>query len=287
MENLKIAIQKEGRLTEETVSLLRQAGLDFGSYNQKLFSVCRNFPLEIYYVRDDDIPFYVSSGLVDLGILGQNILNEERPKIKKMLNLRFGYCSLILAVPKESGITDIKEMEGKIIATSYPQSAKTFFKSKNVSVKIVEIAGSVEITPVMGVADGIVDITATGSSLALNNLRIIEKLYNSEAVLICNNKSILSSDKKVLIDKFVYRLKGILSAKNYKYLIMNIPEKKLDRFLKNFSSLKLITVVPYARKDQVTVQAVLKENVFWETVERLKQNGASEIFVLPVEKIIN
>lgn len=286
MKNLKIAIQKEGRLTEETVSLLRQAGLEFGSYKQQLLSSCRNFPLEIYYVRDDDIPFYVSSGFVDLGILGQNILNEERPKVKKLLNLRFGFCSLVLAVPKESGIKEVKDLEGKTIATSYPHSTKVFFKSKGIEVKIVEITGSVEITPIMGAADAIVDLTATGSSLALNNLRVVEKLYDSEAVLICNNKSILLPEKKSLIDKFVYRLKGILSAKNYKYLIINIPEKKLDRFLKNFSSLRLTTVVSHVRKDQVTVQAVLKESVFWETVERLKQYGA-EIFVLPVEKIIN
>lgn len=286
-KKLKIAIQKEGRLTEETVGLLRQAGLEFGSYNQKLLSSCRNFPLEIYYVRDDDIPFYVSSGFVDLGILGQNILNEERPKVKKLLNLRFGFCSLVLAVPKESGIKEIKDLEGKTIATSYPHSTKVFSKSKGIEVKIVEITGSVEITPIMGAADGIVDLTATGSSLALNNLRVVEKLYDSEAVLICNNQSILLPEKKALIDKFVYRLKGILSAKNYKYLIINIPEKKLDRFLKNFSSLRLTTVVSHVRKDQVTVQAVLKESVFWETVERLKQYGASEIFVLPVEKIIS
>lgn len=287
MENLKIAIQKEGQLTEETVGLLRQAGFEFGSYNQRLLSPCRNFPLEIFYVRDDDIPFYVSSGLVDLGILGQDILNEERPKVKKILNLRFGYCSLVLAVPKESGIKSIKEMEGKTIATSYPHSTNEFFKNKKITVKVVKITGSVEIAPVLCAADGIVDITATGSSLALNNLRVVEKLYDSEAVLICNPKSISSLGKKTIIDKFVFRLKGILSARSYKYLIMNVPENKLERFLKSFSSLRLTAVTSYARKNQVTVQAVLKENVFWETVERLKQIGTSEIFVLPVEKIIS
>ncbi|OGE64957.1 ATP phosphoribosyltransferase, partial [Candidatus Daviesbacteria bacterium RIFCSPLOWO2_02_FULL_36_7] len=176
-KNLKLAIQKEGRLTEETLEFLRKSGLEFESYKQRLFSLCRNFPLEILYVRDDDIPDYVASGIVDLGILGQNLLSEERPDVKKLLNLRYGFCSLVLAVPKESCIKSIRDLKRKTIATSYPQSTKKFFKENNITVDIVKISGSVEITPALGVAQAIVDLISSGSTLALNDLRILTKIY--------------------------------------------------------------------------------------------------------------
>src|SRR5260221_14337997 len=190
-KNLKLAIQKNGRLTEETISFLRSSGLEFESSKQRLFSLCRNFPLEILYVRDDDIPDYVASGTVDLGILGQNILNEERPKVKKLLNLRYGFCSLIVAVPKESAIMDIKELKSKTIATSYPESTKKFFQKNNIPVKVVSISGSVEITPALGVSQAIVDLSSTGSTLALNDLRLLTKVYDSESVLIAKKQTVV------------------------------------------------------------------------------------------------
>ena len=192
---LKLAIQKNGRLTEETVSFLRSSGLEFESYQQRLFSTCRNFPLEIVYVRDDDISDYVESGAVDLGVVGQNLINEIRPNVKKLLNLRYGFCSLSLAVPKESTIKSVKELENKTIATSYPSSTEYFFKKQNIKVNIIKIKGSVEITPILGIASAIVDLVSTGSTLALNDLRIIEKLYDSEAVLLANPLS-LKKEKK-------------------------------------------------------------------------------------------
>ena len=284
-KKLKLAIQKEGRLTDETLVFLRKAGLEFESYKQRLFSTCRNFPLEILYVRDDDIPDYVASGTVDLGILGQNILNEERPKVKKLLNLRYGFCSLIVAVPKESLIKGIKELKGKKIATSFPESTKKFFGENNISVEVVSISGSVEITPALGFAQAIVDLTSTGSTLALNDLRMLTKVYDSESVLIANEQTLVNG-KSDLLEKLITRFKGVLSAKDYKYVMMNAPEDVLPKLKKITPGLKSPTIAPLAKEGWVSVQTVIKEDVFWETIEKLKQVGASGIIVMPIEKMI-
>lgn len=284
-KNLKLAIQKEGRLTDETLEFLRKSGLEFESYKQRLFSLCRNFPLEILYVRDDDIPDYVSSGTVDLGILGQNILNEERPKVKKLLNLRYGFCSLITAVPKDSSIKTINDLKGKTIATSYPESTKKFFKENNIPINVVKISGSVEIAPSLGVAEAIVDLTSTGSTLALNDLKMLNKIYDSEALLVANEQAILNG-RKALIEKIITRFKGVLSAKDYKYVMMNVPQEILPKLKKVVSGLKSPTIAPLAKTGWLSVQTVIKEEVFWETIEKLKQLGASGIIVLPIEKII-
>ena len=284
-KNLKLAIQKQGRLTDETLEFLRKSGLEFESYNQRLFSLCRNFPLEILYVRDDDIPDYVASGTVDLGILGQNILNEERPKVKKLLNLRYGFCSLMVAVPKDSDIKDLAGLKRKTIATSFPESTKKFFKEKNIPVKVVRISGSVEITPALGVAQAVVDLTSTGSTLALNDLKTLTKIYDSEAVLVANEKSLLNG-RKILIDKLLTRFKGVLSAKDYKYVMMNAPEEILPKIKKMVPGLKSPTIAPLAKTGWISVQTVIKEEVFWEKIERLRNIGAQGIIVLPIEKII-
>lgn len=283
---LKLAIQKNGRLTEETVSFLRSSGLEFESYRQRLFSTCRNFPLEIVYVRDDDIPDYVESGAVDLGIVGQNLINETRPEVKKLLNLRYGFCSLSLAVPKESLVKTATGLEYKTIATTYPSSAEYFFKKRNIKVKIIKIKGSVEITPILGIASAIVDLVSTGSTLALNDLRIIEKLYDSEAVLLANPLSLKNETKRKVIDKLLIRFKGVLSAKNYKYVMMNAPEKILQKIKKAIPGLKTPTISPLTNQGWISIQTVIKEDVFWQTIEKLKRLGASDILVLPVEKLI-
>lgn len=283
--NLKLAIQKEGRLTEETLEFLRSSGLEFESYKQKLFSLCRNFPLEILYVRDDDIPDYVEKGIVDLGILGQNILSEKRPKVKKLLNLRYGFCSLVVAVPKESKINSLKDLKGKTIATSYPESTKKFFKENNISTEIVKISGSVEIAPALGVAQAVVDLTSSGSTMALNDLRLLTKIYDSEAILVANGNSI-TNGRNVLVEKLLMRFKGVLSAKNYKYVMMNAPETILPNLKKIVPGLKSPTISPLASPGWISIQTVIKEEVFWETVEKLKAAGAQGIIVLPIEKII-
>jgi ATP phosphoribosyltransferase len=284
-KNLKLAIQKQGRLTDETLEFLRKSGLEFESYTQRLFSSCRNFPLEILYVRDDDIPDYVASGTVDLGIVGQNILNEKRPKVKKLLNLRYGFCSLIVAVPKELDIEDIKGLKNKIVATSYPESTKKFFKENNIPVEVVSISGSVEITPALGIAQAVVDLTSTGSTLALNDLKVLTQIYGSEAVLIANEET-LRNGKKDLLNKLITRFKGVLSAKDYKYVMMNAPKNALPRLKKITPGLKSPTTSPLAKEGWISIQTVVKEDVFWETIEKLKHVGATGIIVLPIEKMI-
>lgn len=273
-------------MTEETLDFLRKSGLEFESYKQRLFSTCRNFPLEILYVRDDDIPDYVASGTVDLGIVGQNLLYEERPKVKKLLNLRYGFCTLMLAVPKESEVKDISDLDGKTVATTYPKSTLNFFKKNNITAKMVRISGSVEIAPTLGVSQAIADLISTGSTLALNDLRPVTKIYESEAVLIANEKSFFQEDKKVLLANLMTRFKGVLSAKNYKYVMMNAPEVIFPKLKKIVPGLKSPTISPLAKDGWISVQTVIKEDIFWQTIVRLKNAGASGIIVLPIEKMI-
>lgn len=286
-KNLKLAIQKSGRLTDDTLNLLRSAGLEFESYKSKLFSSCRNFPLEIVYLRDDDIPDYVASGSVDIGIVGQNLIYEERPtNVQKLLNLPFGFCALTLAVPKESTVQTLADLNGQTVATTYPNSTKDFFKQNGLTVETIKITGSVEIAPMLGVAEAIADLTATGSTMALNDLRPLAKIYDSQAVLIANEPCMLSVSKKQLIDRLLVRFQGVLSAKNYKYVMMNAPAEILSQLKEITPGLKSPTVASLAESGWISVQTVIKEDTFWETIEKLKLAGASGIIILPIEKII-
>lgn len=287
--NLKLAIQKDGRLTGDTLNFLRGSGLEFESSKQRLFSLCRNFPLEILYVRYDDIPNYVESGTVDLGIVGQSLIIEKESKVEELMKLNFGFCSLIIAVPKESNIRSIKGCKNLKIATSYPNSTiRYFYKNKipmNPVKSIVDINGSVEIAPALGVADAISDLASTGSTLALNDLRQIAKIYDSEAVLIANKAS-LQNGKKDLLTKLMTRFEGVLAAKDYKYIMMNAPVDILSKMKKLIPGLKSPTVSPLTDKGWVSIQTVIKEDIFWDTIEKLKEMGATGIIVLPIEKMI-
>ncbi len=284
--NLKLAIQKKGRLTEETINLLKSIGLEFESYNQRLFSTCRNFPLDIVFLRDDDIPGYVESGAVDAGIVGGNMIAETKSKVEKSLLLNFGFCSLSVAVPKESAIGKISELRGKTIATSYPNLSKEYFKKNRIPVEIVTISGSVEIAPALNMADAIVDLVSTGSTLALNDLRVLEKVFQSQSVLITNKKPGLAKEKKLLFDKLLVRIKGVLTAENYKYIMMNAPEKILPKLKEVVPGLKSPTISPLTTPGWISIQTVVKEDVFWETIEKLQDAGAKGILVLPIEKLI-
>lgn len=282
--SIKLAIQKNGRLTESTVALLKSAGLEFENYQQKLFSSCWNFPLNIVYLRDDDIPDYVASGAVDLGIVGENIVYEMKSNVQIRLKLNFGYCSLCLAVPKESTINFARELADKKIATSYPQSTRRYLDIKNIDGDIVQINGSVEIAPALQMADAVIDLVSSGSTLALNDLRVIDKIFDSQAVLISTNKQ--TKEKSKLVQKFLTRLNGVLSAENYKYIMMNAPESILKSIQQIVPGLKSPTISRLATEGWISIQTVIKEDVFWETIEKLKQAGATGILVLPVEKLI-
>lgn len=201
--------------------------------------------------------------------------------------MRYGFCSLVLAVPKESKIKNLEELSGSKIATSYPVSSANFFKKNNVDINIIKISGSVESAPSLGIAGAVVDLVSTGSTLALNDLKILKTIYQSEAVLITNQKSLQNPKKKKIIDKILKRFMGVLSAKSYKYILMNVPEKIIPKLVKIIPGLKSPTLSPLAQKGWLSIQSVIKEDVFWETVERLTKLGAQDIMVLPVEKIIN
>ncbi|RJR15232.1 ATP phosphoribosyltransferase [Candidatus Microgenomates bacterium] len=282
---LKLAIQKQGRLTDETLAFLRASGLNFESYKQKLYTTCRNFPVEIYYVRDSDIAQYVASGVVDLGIVGQNTLYEKRPKVKKVLNLRFGFCTLVIAVPKESPVSSLVDLKNKTIATSYPASTSKYFAQRNVPINVVTINGSVEITPSLGVSEAVADLTSTGSTLVLNELRILEKIYDSEAILIANQES-LTNGKEAALDQLITRFKSVLSAKDYKLVQMYLPESALSKVKKISFGLKCPIISPTTKTGILALQYVVKEEVLWENLERLQKFSVSNIAIMPIEKIL-
>ncbi|MDQ2808052.1 MAG: ATP phosphoribosyltransferase [Chloroflexota bacterium] len=283
---LRLAMQRSGRLTEETVSLLHSIGLSFENYGQRLFSDCRNFPLSLLYGRDDDIPEYVASGTVDLGIVGQNLLHEEGVAVAELLPLGFGYCKLVLAVPKESTISAATDLAGARIATSYPQSAARFFAAQGIAVEIVTLSGSVEVAPALGLADAIVELTATGSTLVLHDLRTMQTILESQAVLVANPAVLDDPAKRVTVDRLLLRLRATQAARLHKYVMMNAPRAALPVIQQLTPGLKSPTIVPLSDPDWVAVHTVIKEDEFWAIIEALRAAGATEILVTPIEKLL-
>jgi len=283
---LKLAIQRSGRLTDHSLDLLRQIGLEFESYGQRLFSKARNFPLSILYARDDDIPDYVGLSTVDLGIVGRNLVHEQGIEVVELLSLGYGYCSLVVAVPGESAIETPDQLLNSRIATSYPESARKFFASIGGSPEIITISGSVEVAPALGIADAIVELTATGSSLQLNDLRPIHTILESEAVLIANRESMENPARRENMDRIVMRMKAVYAARRFKYVMMNAPEANLDEIRAVLPGLKAPTVIPLEIPGWVAVHAAIQEDVFWEKIEQLRHAGASEILVSALDKLL-
>ncbi|MGH2444102.1 MAG: ATP phosphoribosyltransferase [Chloroflexota bacterium] len=284
--NVKLALQKEGRLSQASTDLLHAAGLEFDSYRQRLFASCRNFDLELLFVRDDDIPEYVSDGVADLGIVGRNLIFEYPHPVRELLALGFGFCSLVLAVPNESPYRDVGSLANAGIATSYPVSTHRFFQERRVPVQVIPISGSVELTPTLGVAQAIVELTATGSTLRLNDLREIETVYTSEAVLIANAAALSDERTSKNIDRLCVRLKASLAARSYKYIMMNAPRAALEQIRQVTPGLKSPTIVDLADPDLVAIHAAVNAERFWDIIERLRELGASEILVTPIESMI-
>ncbi len=284
-KNLKIAIQKDGRLTDGSLEALRLMGLDLESYSRRLFATCRNFPVEVLFCRDDDIPGYVQSGIADIGIVGQNILKEANVEAKELIRPGFGYCQIAVAVPKESKFRTIQDLQGKKIATSFPNITREYFKKHGVDVEITLIAGAVEITPALGVADAITDISGTGSTLLLNDLRRLDTIMETEAVMIESGKK-LSQAKQELVTQMITRLEGVIAAKSQKYIMMNAPKTSLEDIKKIAPGLSAPTVMELTRPDWVAIHAVMEESTFWEVANDLKALGAEGILVLPIEKMI-
>ncbi len=283
---LRLAMQRQGRLTEGTTSLLRGIGLRFEDYRQRLLTPCRNFPLDILYGRDDDIPEYVADGTVDLGIVGRNIIVEKGAKVEELLPLNFGFCSLVVAVPNDSPVAAAEQLSGQRVATSYPHSAREYFERLGADVELVELSGSVEVAPALGIASAIIDLTATGSTLVLNDLKEIATVLESEAVLIANPRSFADPLVNQAIDRLMVRINSRLAAGRYKYITMNAPEAALPRIKEIVPGLKTPTVVPLAEAGWVAVHTVIAENDFWELIERLRDAGASGIVVMPIENLL-
>ncbi len=283
---LKLAIQRSGRLTDHTLDLLRHAGLDFESYGQRLFSHARNFPLSILYTRDDDIPDYVDLNTVDLGIVGRNLVYEKDADVVELIGLRYGYCELVVAVPGDSNITEPSQLLNAKIATSYPASARRYFESLGGSPDIITISGSVEVAPALGLADAIVELTATGSSLRLNDLRSIHTILESEAVLIANRKALDNPAKREDIERLLMRINAVDAARRFKYVMMNAPADRLEEIKSVLPGLKSPTVIPLDVPGWVAVHAAIEEDVFWDKIERLRRAGASEILVSALDKLL-
>ena len=286
-EGLRLAVQRQGRLTEGTLALLHAIGLEFESYNQRLFSPCRNFPLSLLYARDDDIPEYVAAGTVDAGVVGQNLVHEEGADVAELLPLGYGYCTLVLAVPKDSRVHNPGDLAGRRIATSYPRSARTYFARHGVhDVEIIMLSGSVEVAPSLGLADAIVEITATGSTLLLNDLRPIDTVLESQAAFVANRAALGDERKRADLERLLMRIKAVSAGRRYKYVMMNAPRQALGRIREILPGLKEPTVVPLADPEWVAVHAAVQEDVFWEVIEALHKAGASEILVAPIEKLV-
>lgn len=285
-ENLKIAVQKKGRLAEPSRQILKSIGLDFEHYEGRLFSPCRNFPLDILFLRDDDIPEYVQDGVTDLGIVGLNVVQEKAAQVVELDPLGFGTCTLSIAVPRNSSFRSVYDLENKRIATSYPRVLKRFLEMKKIKARIIEISGSVEITPSLDVADAICDLVSTGSTLQINELEPIEIVLKSEAFLIANPQSLKEPKRRELTERLRVRLQGNLRARRSKYVMMNAPNEALEEIRKILPGMKSPTVMPLAEEDMVAIHSVVPEEVFWDVMEKLRKTGASDILVVPIEKMV-
>ena len=281
---LKIAIQKSGRLYEDSVKLLKECGIQLNNGNKQLKTVADNFPLEVYFLRDDDIPQYVYDSVADIGIVGENVLLEKNKDIDLVYRLGFGKCRLSIAVPKSMQYTSIDDLKGLKIATTYSTILQKYLNKNNSDAEIHEISGSVEIAPGIGLADAICDLVSSGSTLFTNGLKEVEVILKSEAVLTANKN--LSVANKNILEKLLLRINAVKTAKNNKYIILNAPNNQLQNIENVLPGMKSPTVTPLATEGWSSVQSVVNENDFWEVIEKLKQFEAQGILVLPIEKMI-
>jgi ATP phosphoribosyltransferase len=281
---LRIAVQKSGRLLEDSLQLLKECGIKVDASNGKLKSIASGFPLEVLFLRNSDIPQYVADGVVDCGIVGENLLIEERSKLTKTCQLNFSKCRVSLAVPKNSPIKSVKDFEGKKIATSYPNTVNDFLQENHVKAEVHTISGSVEIAPTIGLADGICDIVSSGNTLFMNGLIELETILRSEAVLVQAPK--LNGEKTELLDKLVFRISAVLASRNSKYILMNVPDEAIPNVLKILPGMKSPTVLPLAEKGWSSLHSVISEEQFWDKIDALKEAGAEGILVVPIEKMV-
>jgi len=284
MSKLKIAIQKSGRLYEESLQLLKDCGIFVNNGKDQLKVSVDNFPMEIMYLRNSDIPQYLEDGVVDIAIVGENLLAEKQKNIQIVEKLGFSKCRVSLAVPKEVETDDLSFFQGKKIATSYPNTLKYFLDREGITSDIHIISGSVEIAPNIGLADGICDIVSSGSTLFKNGLRETVTLLKSEAVLA--KTSVLNSEKETVLNKFLFRIQSVLRAKNSKYILMNVPNDKISDIASVLPVLKSPTVIPLAEEGWSSIHSVIDEERFWDVIDELKENGAQDILIIPIDKMV-
>lgn len=281
---LKIAIQKSGRLYEESVQLLKESGIDLRNVKDRLKTESDNFPLEVFFLRDDDIPQYVEDGVADIGIVGENVLFEKNKKAEIVERLGFGKCRLSVAIPRNQEYRGINSLAGKRIATSYPFLVHEFLEKNKVKAEIHEISGSVEIAPGIGLADVVADLVSSGSTLLMNGLKEVEVIMQSQAVLIRNHA--LQPEVAKLLDKLLFRIRSVKKAKHNKYILLNAPNDRLPEIIGLLPGMKSPTVLPLAQEGWSSVHSVLSEDTFWDIIEQLKAAGAQGILVVPIEKMI-
>jgi len=284
MSKLKIAIQKSGRLQEDSLKLLKSCGIKIENGRDQLKVTVPDFPLEILYLRNSDIPQYLEDGVVDIAIVGENLLLEQEKQVDIALKLGFSKCRVSLAVPKEVEVSDLSYFEGKRIATSYPNTVKKYLLTRNIHSEIHLISGSVEIAPNIGLADGICDIVSTGSTLFKNGLKETHIIFNSEAVLATTRT--LSEKKQAVLDKLMFRIESVLRAKNSKYILMNVPNEKIMAVSSILPVLKSPTILPLAEEGWSSLHSVIEEDTFWEVIDELKDAGAEGILIVPIDKMV-
>ena len=281
---LKIAIQKSGRLHEGSLKLMKEFGIQVSNGNNQLRVRSSNFPLEVFFLRDDDIPEYVQDAVADIGFAGENVVVEKNKEVMIAEKLEFGKCRLSIAVPKNGNIRSIEDLDGKRIATSYPSILSAYLKKQNVKASIHEISGSVEIAPKIGLADAICDLVSSGSTLFSNELEELETILQSEAVLISNKN--LESEKKTILNKLLFRIRSVKKANNNKYVLLNAPNDKLETIFRLLPGMKSPTVLPLAESGWSSVHSVISETDFWNIIEQLKAAGAQGILIVPIEKMV-
>lgn len=281
---LRIAIQKSGRLQEGSLDLLKESGLNFSNGKDQLKTQARNFPVEVLFLRDDDIPQYVEDKVADIGIVGENVYNEKQKQNEIVKRLDFAKCRLAMAVPRSENYTGVEWLNGKNIATSYPNTVKQFLAKHNITAGIHEISGSVEIAPGIGLADAICDLVSTGSTLLSNGLKEVEIVMQSEAVIIANPQ--LDAAKQNILDKLLFRIEAVKKAKNSKYILMNCPNDSIEKITSVIPGMKSPTIIPLARHGWSSLHSVVDENDFWEKIDLLRSFGAEGILVVPIEKMI-
>lgn len=284
MNKLTIALQKSGRLHEDSVKLLKECGIEISNGLSKLKIEAENFPLEVFFFRDDDIPQYVEEGIADIGIVGKNVLMEKKGVVTMVEGLGFGKCRLSIAVPKQADYAGINWLNGKRIATSYKNILQEYLNSQQIQAEIHEISGSVEIAPSIGLADAICDLVSSGSTLFANGLKEAEVIFKSEAVLIAHRN--LCTEKKNLLEKLLFRIRSVKKSKHNKYILLNAPNEKLKVICSILPGMKSPTILPLAEPGWSSVHSVVHEDKFWEIIEQLKAEGAQGILVIPIEKMI-